>query len=179
MPDARWLAALGLVAGAIALSAAFAWLTWTCGMSSVSETCTSTADCAAKSSCVSALHPMALPFLAAGVVGVGLAWARQSFALMALGIFAAAVGTIFGFSMGWAGIVPGVLLAVAGALLARDGVIGGAAVVASLAPLALIVGILLFAGGAFVLVYLAAAVPLLLWLGLAAWRAQRRPLKAA
>lgn len=105
----------------VALAMTFAYQTWRCGMRSVSETCTSAEDCEARSSCVSHLHPMALPYTLLGMAGAALAWRGLAGPLIVSGIVGLAIGVAFGLSMGFVGIGVGALVLAAGLLVMRRG----------------------------------------------------------
>lgn len=114
--------AVGCALAGVAIALTFALVTYLCGVRSVGEICTSAADCAAKSSCVSYLHPMAIPYVLLALAGVALAWMRLAYPLLVMGALGTLVGIAFGMSMGLAGIGVGVLVLAAGvALLGRPG----------------------------------------------------------
>lgn len=88
-------------------------------MSRVSEPCFDTADCAAKSQCVSYLHPMAFPFAGLGLAGSYLSATRRAYPAIVAGGVGIIVGIAFGFSMGLVGIAVGGLVLAAGVLVLR------------------------------------------------------------
>ena len=117
----RRMLAVAVCLLSVAIAMGFAYQTWRCGMRSVSETCTSTAECDAKSSCVSYLHPMALPYTLLGMAGAALAWMRLAYPLIVSGVVGIALGFAFGLSMGFVGIGVGALVLAAGILVMRRG----------------------------------------------------------
>lgn len=120
--DHRRYVAVGCALAGAALALVFAYQTYVCGMRSVGETCTSAADCAAKSSCVSYLHPMAIPYVLLGLAGAALAWMRLAYPLLVMGAVGTLVGIAFGLSMGFVGMGVGVLVLAAGVVvLGRPG----------------------------------------------------------
>ena len=163
------LACAGL---ALVLAGAFAYLTWTCGVRSVSESCFSPEECDAKSVCVSALHPFAPVLVAVSLLGLALGWREQAFPLMLLGVLTSAVGTIFLFSGGLYGMGVGMMLALAGsALCGWPWMRVGAPMAALLSPA---LGVAAATFGTLGLFYVAVALPPVAWLALAGWEAQRR-----
>lgn len=151
----------------------------TCGMrrATTEGECASSGSCASDGACVAYVHPMASPFAVAalaGIVAVAFGW---SLAALAVGIIVAAVGTVFGFSMGHFGVVPAWLLAAAGALRLRDRALAGTGIAAALLPLPLAI-LLVSAGGAHLAFYAAAFGPALAWGAFAAAKGFKPPAPA-
>jgi hypothetical protein len=169
---ARALAAiLALVAVAITVYVVVAG--YVCGGMRVSEPCSSPAECATKSECVSAPHPFAPPFVALALVGLGGALASRRDVTLAGAVFAGGLATVLGFSIGGLEILAAAVLVAAGFALRprdrRDRWLAWAALAALLAavPLFAFVGALGVRFLPLPLVWLVFFAPALAWAGLA------------
>lgn len=162
--------ALAFAGIALALAVYAAYTGHVCGARRVSEGCTSAEECLAKSECVSRVHPLLPGYAAAAIAGLVLAWRREPFVLLLLGVAGGALGTIAGFGLGVWGIAIALLLVASGVALAPREPVAWAALVAALAPIPMLFLVMFTAS--LVLVWIALFLPFVAWLAFAAMRRQ-------